>query len=188
MATLMETPILVDKVAWDQGAWCALPAANYMPGVSLEDSGPGGSGMACLNPVRPMGPNGTERDFSRSFARSVPTCGRKTCLGPCRVLSFTTQISTNGDLLHMPHATHNSMSGVHLVSTPIYRARLCGHSVGPFGPPEQCKRCHTFFFLQKSLFDTERTESIRFHRESVAIVLANDVGLGLLGSVRSNAL
>lgn len=40
---LVETPILIDKVAWNQSAWLALPAAiyRYMRRVSLEGSGPG---------------------------------------------------------------------------------------------------------------------------------------------------
>ena len=31
------------RFAWDQGAKQALPAVNYVPGVSLEDCGPGGN-------------------------------------------------------------------------------------------------------------------------------------------------
>lgn len=42
-AVQVETLTLVDKVDWDQAAWRAPPAANYITrGVSLKGSVPGG--------------------------------------------------------------------------------------------------------------------------------------------------
>lgn len=38
----METPVLADRIEWDEGAWWTLLAANNTSRVRLEGLGPGG--------------------------------------------------------------------------------------------------------------------------------------------------
>ena len=52
-------------------------------------------------------------------------------LGPCRILGFAVQISTNGNLLHMPPQTTAAGRAirVHLHLDPTERGQLCARSV-----------------------------------------------------------
>ena len=84
-----------------------------------------------------MGPNGTERGRSWSF---VPFLGKKTCLGPCRMLVLASQMSTSDNLLHMPR--HNSsvlVVHLYLQGCPYPRNDICARSVGSFGPRKEEK-------------------------------------------------
>ena len=69
----------------------------------------------CLKSIRPCGTERNRTGRSMLF-RSVPTAcssivSKKTCLGPSRILSLASQISSNHGLLHMPRRhdpRHNS--------------------------------------------------------------------------------
>lgn len=46
VAVLVEIPITVDRVVWDEVSWWALPAAICMRRISLKGLGPGGISSA----------------------------------------------------------------------------------------------------------------------------------------------
>ena len=133
---------------------------------------------ACLNPIDLGEPEGTERGCSWSF---VPFLGKKSCLGPPRILGLASQVTTSGNLLRMPRHSNSVLvrkaypPPSTVMSISIKQDFIWARSVGLFGPPEEEKGVkHTFFLFLENCFSRAAWNLFDVGNQSVPNHLARD--------------
>ena len=123
---------------------------------------------ACPNPIQACGTGRNGTGCSWPF---VPFLGKKTCLGPSRILGLASQISTNDNLLRMPRAQQQRVVRkmcplpFTVMSISIKQYFICARLVGPFGPPEspQAKDvgCRSNFDPSRPLYTQDTSFSVK---------------------------
>ena len=126
-------------------------------------------------------PKGTERGCSWSF---VPFLGKKSCLGPSRILGLASQISPNDNVLHMPRQNNSVLvrnkcpPPSTVMSISIKQDLLCARAVWPFSPPEKKGVQHMLFLFLENCFSRAAWNLFDVGNQSVPIHLASDLPFG----------